>query len=207
MRLVTLRLACSIIAVLAATLPAVTLAALPEALDNVVGNTFTGTSGEGKFTDPETKLTIVCKKAKASGVLTGPKTGEGTGDFEECTVAGLAAHSLGDTGGVVLIPAAGELCYINKSTKEVGLLLRVSPVHIEVPTIGELLLITGEVVGKVSPINKLTTTGTDVDSGKTRCEGSEDALSFEKNENGKPLAAELTRTVEVTFAKDAELMA
>ncbi len=188
-------------------------AALPEALGNVAGNTFAATSSEGEFIDPASGLAIKCKKAKATGELTGPKTGTGTTAFEKCSIGGLSALSLGDKGGTVLIAGTGTLCYIDKATKLVGILIALPAggVHIEIPALGQLLVITGSIVGEVKPINTSTTTGTYTDRRPNpRCEGTvepEDELFIELEHDATPLRAELSREVAVTFAKEVEVMA
>ena len=203
--------------VLAVALFAVTAsaasAANPEFLDGTVtGLTFTVKSGEGVLEDTATKLAIKCEKdtvSLANGLVTGPKTIEITVDFENCTVAGLAENSLGDAAKTVLVALKGELCYISKAEKHVGILFTLTPVHVEVPTLGELLELKGTMLGLVKGVNKLEVGNTITFNSTTaseKCEGgTADQLSIEKAHNGKPLAATETTTEEVTFDKDIEV--
>jgi hypothetical protein len=165
--------------------------------------TFTGTSGEGELKDPASGLTIKCKKDKVSGSVTSGTASEATVDFESCKIAGLAAQSLGDKGGVILVPVTGVMCYINKSTKEAGTLFTLPSggIHIEVPSLGELLVITGNTVGKATPINTSSTSGTIEVTGSKSCEGQKNGLTVEKDHNGEPLAGEEITTESLTFSK------
>jgi hypothetical protein len=193
---------------LLASLASTAGATFPEALDNVAGNTFSGTSGEGILEDPASKLAVRCAKGTATGEITGPKTGKGIGTAEGCTITGLSINSLGDKSGTILVPATGTLCYISKTKKEVGILyaLPVGGIHAETPAIGELFVVSGSMVSKVAPVNTLTTKGTITDAKpNVSCEGEKDGLLLEKEHNGKALVAELTRMAEVTFAKDGQI--
>lgn len=190
-------------------------AANPEFLDNVIGNTFTGTSGEGELLDPVTKLAIKCKKDTlllADNEVTGPKTVKAGVHFEGCTIGGLAANSLGDKSGIILVTATGTLCYINQPNKHVGVLLTITPVHIEIPTLAQLLEVKGTVLGLMTPVNELKTAGFKLVINKAiakeKCEnGVLDQLLLEQEHNKKPLAAEEVTTEEITFDKDIEVMA
>jgi hypothetical protein len=175
--------------------------ALPEFL-GTFPTSLTGTSGTSTLADTASGLTLSCKKDKASGSVTSGTAIELTIDCESVKVGGLAAQSLGDKGGVVLIPLTGVLCYINKSTKEAGarFTLPSGGVHIEVPALGELLLITGTTVGQLTPINTSTTSMTLDFSGKS-CEGQTNGLRVEQDHNGEALGDALTSTESLTLSK------
>jgi hypothetical protein len=188
-------------------------AANPEFLDNVTGNTFTAKSGKGEL---KGAAPIICQKdliTLENGKVTGAKTISTVVDFEECTVAGLAAQSLSDTEGKILVTATGELCYINAKEKHVGVLLKITPVHIEIPSIGQLVEVTGTVLGLLKPVNTLSsvtqpTLTINATTLKEKCEGQAlDELKSETGHNGKPEAATETTTEEMTFDKDIEVMA
>jgi hypothetical protein len=196
---------------IAATAPA--SAANPEFLDNVTGNTFTAKSGKGEL---KAAAPIVCQSDKITlenGKVTGAKTILVVIDFEKCAVAGFAPQSLSDTEGKILVAATGELCYINKAEKHVGVLFTITPVHIEVPSLGELLIISGTMLGLLKPPNMLSavtqpTLTINATTAKEKCEGGVlDELTLEKNHNGKPEAATETTTEELIFDKDIEVMA
>lgn len=175
---------------LSAIASATASAALPEFNPGTAGTKLTGTSGSGTLLTA-TKGIIECTSDTVSGELTGKKTGKATVTFKGCSAFGfLGAKSLGDAEGVILTKVALELCYINKAKKEVGVLTEVTePVHVEVA--GKLLKITGDAVGKITPVNTKTKKfkleykqkgGTQEPAG---CEGKTENLKVEENENGK----------------------
>jgi hypothetical protein len=189
------------------------LAANPEFLDNVSGNTFTAKSGKVEF---KAAAPFICQKDQITlenGKVTGAKTISLVLDLEECTVAGLAFNSLGDSAKTILVAATGELCYISKAEKHVGVLLKITPVHIELPSLGELLELKGTVLGLIKPVNELSGSRQPVitinaTTAKEKCEGGVlGELQLEKSHNGKPEAATETTTEELTFDKDIEVMA
>ncbi len=186
----------------------------PEFLLHVTNNLFTTEGGEGELVDLTSGLAIKCKKNKGSGSVVGPKTVIATVSFEKCNVGGLAAQSLGDKGGVILLAKlAGKLCTISTSPLHVGILLTLPAegVHIEVPSLGQLLVVTGGVVGLLSPINVDQTgpfTLTFVDPNE-KCEGAtgeEDVLLVELEHNGKPLVGAEVAKETVNFTETIEVM-
>jgi len=54
--------------------------------------------------------------------------------FKECKTLGVAANSLGDESGVILVHAELHNCVINAAKKEFGVLVLPLTVHIEVPS-------------------------------------------------------------------------
>jgi hypothetical protein len=187
-------------------------AANPEFLDNVTGNTFTAKSGKQELTSGG--LTIICQKDTIkleNGKVTGAKTISTVVDIEECAIAGLAANSLSDPTKTILAPATSELCYINKAEKHIGVLFTITPVHIEIPSLGELFVLSGTLLGLLKPVNILSTTQIitfNATTAKEKCEGGVlDELKLEKNHSGKVEAATETTTEELTFDKDIEVMA
>ena len=182
-------------------------AALPEFLDNVAGNTYTiksatGTLNAGAFT-------IECKKDTGTGEVTGAKTITANVDFEECELFGLASNSLGDPADTILVKATATLCYISKAEKTVGVQFVITPVHIEVPSIGELVEVSGTAQGDVEKVNTLSTGNVvtlNEKTSKQKCEGGKAVeLKAEKEHNKKPEAALETTTEDLTFAKDIEI--
>jgi hypothetical protein len=183
-------------------------AALPEALVNVAGNTFTATSGAGELTAGELK--IKCTSDTGSGSVTGAKTLTAEVHFAKCSILGLPANSLGDAAETILVTGLdGELCYIKKAAPvEVGVFFTLlTPVHIEIPSLGELVIVTGSVVGKLTPINSSKTGPYTLEFPKTplQCEGKTAKLSASQNEGAAKAATEVT-TETVTFAKAIEIM-
>ena len=183
-------------------------AANPEFLDNVKGNTYTIKSGKGSL--KAGAFTIECKTDTGSGEVTGAKTITITIDLEGCTLLGLASNSLGDPAKILLVQATGTLCYISKAEKTVGVQFSITPEHVEVPSVGELVEVTGTELGDIEKVNTLSTANTVTINEKTskqKCEGTEKGveLKAEKEHNKKPEAGLETTIEELTFAKDIEL--
>jgi hypothetical protein len=131
-------------------------AAQPEFLSNGGSRTFTGASKKAKL-QVKNGATIECTKSKASGSLTSNTTASFTLDCEGVKSLGLSANSLGDASGIVLLNVTAETCFINLSpTLEAGLIITLSPVHIEVPAASQLVVLEGSYVAKLEPINTPT---------------------------------------------------
>ncbi len=202
-------LGAAIVAVVAlsALAAATSSAALPEFLPGNAGEKFTGKSGAGTLEVPP-EGPIVCAKDTVTGENTGAtkKTALAIIDFTGCKVFGIVnAQSLGDPAGTILVHVELELCYINKATKEVGVLTEVLPVHIEV--FGKLLLIKGDQVAKITPVGKSTKEFKltyEQSKGKAKpagCEGkTEEYLTIINEEGaGKPSGEQTTE--ETTYEK------
>jgi hypothetical protein len=186
-------------------------AVLPEFLDNVKGNTFTGSSGASEIVDVANGFAVKCKADKVAGEVTGEKTIKATLDLEGCTETGLSVHSLGDAGGVILTEVSGELCFLKEGAPlEVGVFFKLPAggLHAEDPSIGALELFTGSFIGKAENINILQALQ-DVSFKKvnpTKCGGKEAKLLLEFEHDGKPLVNEVVSFEELHFAKDIEIM-
>ena len=150
-----------------------------DALFLGVSNTgFTASGGAGTLSTLGNPFSITCTAVSATGNV-------GGNDKDTFTAAikftGCNANSLGNSSGVIEFSVTGELCYINKTAKEVGLYLETTKeVHLEnVPLIGLLSFAAGSSdVAAVTPVNtpthtataKLETSGTG-DQKVTSCEG------------------------------------
>jgi hypothetical protein len=147
------------IVVLSAIASATASAAAPEFSAGAAGTKFTGKSGAGTLST-KAKGTVSCTADTVTGELTGTtkKQGKATVKFTGCTAFGIfGATSLGTghSSGEIEVEGELELCYINKTTKEVGVLTKViKPAHFEVA--GKLLVVTGDQVGVITPINTKT---------------------------------------------------
>jgi hypothetical protein len=203
-------------AALSAIASGMATAALPEWLpdDNTFPIDYTGFVGPSTFAITGGN-TIECKKAKERGEVLSAKVVDLTMDLEECTISGIIdAHSLGDPANVILVTSTGELCYINKATKEVGLVSEpTGKVHIEAA--GQLAVISGSVIGVGAPDNKLELTFTWLFKAKEtgvqeqlKCEGgAETHLTGSENE-GSEKAASLVLHEKKNFLRTSlELMA
>jgi hypothetical protein len=101
------------------------------------------------------KGSIECTDDKDEGELTSDTTGVITIDFLGCKALSIiGAHSLGDPAGVILFHGTTLLCWINEAKKEAGIYVHVpSPgVHIEIEGVSILLLVTGSVLGSITPV-------------------------------------------------------
>ncbi len=213
----------AILAVLAFTaVMASTAAAKPEFLDNVAGNTFEGKGGAGALEVLGGGLKIACTENTFSGTITNNEEGTISKlDFKGCTALGFKANSLGDAEGTILADGIPfKLCYINEAKKEVGLYLEKINVHVEVPAlVGTLINVTGSIIGKIDPINQLTTAYTILfqqtaagDPTWTKCTllGKELKASLFSSKDAKHEKNESASIVQhdtITFVKDIEIMA
>jgi hypothetical protein len=128
--------------------------AAPSLLPGTAGTTFTGKSG---------KLTWQTKgggaiSCSASEVVNGEIVSTALllflFRFTGCTLAGLAENTLGDASGVTLVHVEADFCAISNKPLVGGLLFKVLPVHLEVPSTKLLLVLEGSFVGTMSPENK-----------------------------------------------------
>jgi hypothetical protein len=215
-----LALALSAVAGIGAT----TASAAPELLPDsgvITEYTFSAKSGAGKLVAMPSGLTIECASDKvtlASTKITSTTHFEADVDFEKCTIGGLAAHSLGDVndatgGGLILTRVLGLLCLFKDGTAaelEVGVFFELdNPVHIEVPTLGQLLEVKGSVIGVFASADlnvlkagtyKLTLAKPNL----KECEGKKASLKVEV-EHTNPESAEEITTEEITFDKDVKI--
>ena len=139
---------------------------------------FTASGGAGTLSTLGNPFSITCTAVSATGNVGGNDKDTFTATIK---FTGCNANSLGNSSGVIEFKVTGELCYINKAAKEVGLYLEAtSAVHLEnVPLIGLLTFLAGSAdVAAVTPVNtashtftaKMETSGTG-DQKVTSCEG------------------------------------
>jgi hypothetical protein len=133
-------------------------------LPGSAGETFHGKSGEVvlSWKDEATALTVKCKSAllllsnsesKISSELLSEGSTEGKDatlglgivDFEGCQTLGLSINSQGDKAGIVLMHVEEHNCMIGPG--KFGVLLKILPLHAEVPAAKILLLKRGNVLG------------------------------------------------------------
>lgn len=111
--------------------------------------TYTFTSGEVKFSSTADPESITCKKAKGSGELVTPHEGTLTVAFEECKLLGANCRSLGDAAGTILLGGATTNVYDSLTPLLAARHLAVEPeggVHIECPTLSQLVLLKGNML-------------------------------------------------------------
>ncbi len=203
----------AITAITAATASAAEMGFLPT-------TTFTGEGGAGKLlTLMGTEIACGANTLK-EGSMTNDKEGKiGHIDFTKCkALKTFAANSLNDAAETVLVDnVTYNVCFINKSTLDIGVMLHIpSPgVHIEVTAAKTLFLITGWVLGLLTPDVTPTTayelkfgqSTTTKDQEFTKCEGGKtEVLLTEVNENKKPEEGALVQTDKLTMAAKTEMM-
>jgi hypothetical protein len=104
--------------------------------------------GGASITCPESTTTsgeITTEKTLGLAIINFGKT---------CTTGGLAVESLGDVSGTILAHVEIHNCTI--SAGKPGLLIKVLPLHLEVPSTKLLLAIEGEIIAEITP-NKTST--------------------------------------------------
>jgi len=213
LRLRNVGLAFVALVALSALVASAASAALPE-FSPATANKFSGSGGAGELTTLGGGISIKCSANTSNGEITGAKTANVDVHFTGCTALGFTSNSLGDASGVILtgsLPA--ELCYINAATKEVGVFISNANTHIEVPSLGVLIIVSGSIIGKVTPVNVKTTKFTFKfeqsaagDQKVTECGGKKASLvsnkdaAHEKNESSAIVqSAEVTAEKEVTI--------
>jgi hypothetical protein len=197
------------------------MAVLPEGLGTFPNNISKGEGGEGELTTLSGGISIKCKTNTVLGKIDTALTGTVDIHFKGCTALGaFSANSLGDEPGVILTGVLKwELCYTNKATKEVGIFIKEVNSHIEVPSVGALINVTGSIIAKVTPTNK-SQTGVFAFSAEpsaagdqkiTECEhaGVKKALLLASQDakHEKPETAAIKQAASVTFEKAVEIMA
>ena len=165
MRLFKLVSGLTMILALTAIAAATASAATPGFLPAKVGGQFTGKSGKAALQiapfEGKAQASITCKASEIKA-----KEGEFTNaelmtflfkvTFTGCESVGLAVNSVGDAAKTILAHVEGEACTISNTPLVVGLLLKVLPFVIEVPTTKLTLAVEGSFVSLVTPENKPT---------------------------------------------------
>jgi hypothetical protein len=122
-------------------------------------NTVTG-SGEGGTATLETpnKEQVSCTKvAILELIFTTAQKATANLHFEKCLAEGaLPANSLGDASGIILSKVNVLVCLVEPNALVFGLLIAAitSPEHIEVPAVGQLVLVKGAVIAKSASANE-----------------------------------------------------
>jgi hypothetical protein len=190
-------IAAATMAIAAITAATATAALAAQAEGFLPQTNFIGESAKG-VTFETASATLICKKASIlSGTMATDSHGTVDIHYEQCTAFGFPANSLGDASGVILGLSLWLLCLIEPKTLEFGIWIEpVSPVHIEIPGVGQLLLVTGGIIGKIVSNKKALkqTIKFEGEKGKpkpTSCTGTDGKTktanqTSELNENKKP---------------------
>ena len=139
---------------MAAIVASAASAALPEQVP--AAGKFTGTSGASTF---ETKSgeKVKCSSDAIAGEITGAKTSKSTITFKGCEAFGLKCNSSGAGSGEIVLNVTGELVYIMKSTKEVGLLNTLSAELTIKCSAFQTLKVKGSTLCPITPVNTKAT--------------------------------------------------
>lgn len=179
-------------------------------LPGAVGTKLTSKSGAAEL-ETVTGGKIKCPSSTGSGeITTKEKAALLLLEFKECTTLGLPVNSLGDKSGIILVHVEAEAC--NISATQVGLLLEILPVHLEVPIAGVLQIITGDQVVPIETAKDATTLNVTVAQTKgkpavTGCEGKVEHYTSTENEGTGVEAGESAAAASVTSAVLTEVMA
>lgn len=141
--------------------------ALPEFVPSTK-QTFTSVSGAGELVSGGS--TIKCTADTNTGEITGANTvGKVVVKFTKCTVKILftfpcKTKNAPNAEEIITKPLVGTLGYINKAEKTVGLKLKPEAgeeyTEGEIECAGQNIRVKGAVIGKVTPVNTSSTTGT-----------------------------------------------
>jgi len=165
----------------------------------------------------------LCKSSEGKGTFATDKHFTIEMHFNECTSAGIAMNSLGDKAGVVLFTALALVCLKPTNAKGevlsafgIFIELPAGGVHLEVPAIGQLLLLAGTYIGEVLTTGPAKTYVVDITgkAGKQNAVECKEGLTSKKgsllsenNENKKPEAASVNmESGSLAFSENKELM-
>jgi hypothetical protein len=181
-----------------------------------------GATVEGKVSTLNTaaNLPIVCGKLDPSkGTFSSDKHATGTLQFLECTVAGLAANSVGDASKTILAPVEFLVCLTNSAELKFGIAAEVvGTLNLEVPSLGAKITVKGRVIGEATAkagakakVFTVNYTGAKGVQNVTKCTDSsgtkEHTLQAESSLTKKlETASQNVESGTVTFEEEVELM-
>ncbi len=148
------------------------------------GKAFKGKGGAATLHTPAVGGEVSCKSFKDEGHVTTPTTeGKVISEFKVCTSLGKKCASAGQKAGTIKTNSlAGELGYINKASKSVGVALKAETgsVLAEFNCEGLEIVTTGSVIGTLEPVNVFTKT--EVNKFQVNGEGFQTVKKFEGGE-------------------------
>jgi len=159
-----------------------------------------------------------CKAGTNVGEVTGPKTDVVTLRLTGCEADGFKCSTKGATEGeIVSSPLSSTLGYINKAKKEVGIALESATGAAAEFTCGPAsVVVTGSVIGKITPINKKVKAGKPFILKFTQAKGKQKPTKLEGGpvdvpmgsvDGGAPVEAGVSARVEITLSELAEIKA
>ncbi len=155
----TFKLISALIMVLAFTAIVASTASAAETLwlflPGLEGETFTAKSGKLTLQE-KTGAAIQCQETSISlvdGTIVGTTKTLALAILHigKCAVTGITFNSLGDPAGIVLKHVEIHTCIISTSPLVGGLLIKLLPLHLEVPAAKLLIEITGSFVAPITP--------------------------------------------------------
>jgi hypothetical protein len=221
----TFKLAGALIAALALLAVAAATASAEEVLwkwlPGKAGETFKGGSGKATWQE-KGGAAVTCKKSETKakeGELLEEGATEGKDailglafiHFSGCTAFGVPINSLGDSGGIILVHVEIHDCLI--AANHFGLLIKPLPIHLEVPLVGQLKVVTGDFIALIEPAGatptktwNLNVTQSGGIQGIEKCEGgSAETLLTETNHSGEQVQTALElKEASLEFEKEAQ---
>ncbi len=154
-RLKILGVALMAVFALSAVVSATASAALPVVLPETA-ETWKGTSGSGTL-ETLKGTQIVCKEATSEGTIEAKKPlGLFHIDLHGCSSSGVECMSLGDKNETILVLGSYHIVFDSLKPLGTAILFLLEPVHNECPLGGSLLILEGEVLCLIKPIEVLT---------------------------------------------------
>jgi hypothetical protein len=154
------------------------------------GKPFKGKGGKATLHTPAVSGEVTCKSFKDEGHIATPTTEkEVISEFKTCESLGKKCNSPEAKAGTIkTFDLAGELGYINKAKKEVGVLLKAETgsVLAEFNCEGLEIVTTGSVIGTLEPVNVFTKTETN--KFQVNGEGFQSIKNFEGGPNHELLS-------------------
>ncbi len=151
---------------------------------------FKGKGGAATLHTPAIGGEVKCTSFKDSGSVNTPTTENNViSEFKGCTSLGKKCNSpAAKAGTIVTNKLAGELGYINKASKNVGVLLKAETGSIlaEFNCEGIEIVTTGSVIGTIAPVNTFTKVETNVFA--VNGEGFQSVKNFEGGPNHELLS-------------------
>jgi hypothetical protein len=144
------------------------------------GKVFKGKGGSATLHTPAVKGEITCSSFKDEGKITGVKNiSKIFSTFSGCSTLGKKCHSAGQKAGTIKTMALkGELGYINKANKEVGVDLTAEGADLaDFECEGITVKVNGSVIGHYTPVNSFSKTS--VNTFVVNGEGFQDVKNLE----------------------------
>jgi len=168
-------------------------------LPGAAGTLFSGSSGKATL-QIKGSGTITCKESKLTekeSEITSTTLGLAILSFSGCKAFGLAAKSLGDAAGVILVHLHLHNCTLVGGGR--GVILEPLPVHIEIPSTALLITVRGSFVAELKAVGAQPTKSWELVVAQK-----EGVQSIEKCEGGTALTLESEVDASGKFIQSAE---